>query len=96
MIASAVTATAAVRNRVQGNLIGTDVTGTEKVPNQRHGVIISSPILEPTAFASDNTIGGDQDGEGNFISGNLLDGVQIVFGATNDAVVNLVTKAFGG
>jgi hypothetical protein len=48
----------AIGNKVQGNYIGTDVTGTVKLGNSAFGVIIKSE-------ASDNTIGPD-----NLIVGN--------------------------
>lgn len=51
---------------VQGNYIGTDVTGTHSLPNN-YGVIISS---------SNNTIGGVTTGARNLISGNNT-GVQV-------------------
>jgi large repetitive protein len=67
-------------NLVQHNLIGTDVTGTQAVPNGFDGVFIDG--------APNNTIGG----AGNVISGNAQIGVQI-FGpnATGNVVLgNLI------
>jgi len=61
----------ATGNVVQGNLIGTDVAGSEALPNNTHGVLI-------TGSANSNTIGGTADGAGNVISGNSLNGVKIV------------------
>ncbi|MGB6836290.1 MAG: hypothetical protein WBF66_01130 [Dehalococcoidia bacterium] len=55
-------------NQVQGNYIGTDVTGTSALANG-DGVYISG--------ASDNTIGGTVSGAGNVISGNGRSGVYI-------------------
>lgn len=55
-------------NDVQGNLIGTSASGTAKLANDI-GVLISE--------AFNNTIGGEQDGTGNVISGNETDGVRI-------------------
>jgi CSLREA domain-containing protein len=46
---------------IQGNLIGTDVSGTLAVPNQHYGVYVSSP---------NNLVGGVNVGEGNVISGS--------------------------
>jgi CSLREA domain-containing protein len=57
-------------NQVQGNLIGTDVTGTADLGNTFEGVFIGSG-------ASNNTIGGTAAGAGNVISGNNQDGVEI-------------------
>lgn len=55
-------------NDVQGNLIGTTASGTEALANDT-GVVIFE--------AFDNTIGGEEDGTGNVISGNVDDGVRI-------------------
>lgn len=52
---------------VQGNYIGTDVTGTKAIASSRFGVAI---------FSSNNIIGGTAAGAGNVISGNLI-GIQI-------------------
>jgi hypothetical protein len=66
-------------NVVQGNYIGTDVTGTVKLPNSKSGVLINNG-------ASGNTIGGASSvdpstgklsGAGNLISGNLNSGIQM-------------------
>jgi hypothetical protein len=63
-------------NVVQGNFIGTDVTGNLAVPNNT-GITIEG---------NDNTIGGDTPIERNIISGNSNIGVNIQNGATNNAV----------
>ncbi|NUP89114.1 MAG: right-handed parallel beta-helix repeat-containing protein [Candidatus Sumerlaeia bacterium] len=61
-------------NIVQGNFIGTDVTGRFAVPNG-------------TGFAlgnvSDNIVGGPLPGQGNVISGNTGLGIQVVAGSPN-------------
>jgi hypothetical protein len=54
-------------NTVQGNVIGTTVTGTQALSNQI-GVSITG---------SNNTIGGTADGAGNVISGNLRPGIVV-------------------
>jgi titin len=69
-------------NLVQDNFIGTNVFGTNALPNS-FGVDIS---------ASGNTIGGTVAGSGNVISGNNLDGVVI----TNSASSNLVQGNYIG
>jgi hypothetical protein len=56
-------------NDVQGNLIGTNAAGNAPLPNSDAGVSIGG--------SSDNTIGGEEDGTGNVISGNGTDGVRI-------------------
>lgn len=58
-----------MRNVVQGNYIGTDVTGTRAVPNI-YGVDLESDTAE-------NVIGGTVPGAGNLISGNLYYGLYV-------------------
>jgi parallel beta-helix repeat protein len=72
----------ATNNLVQGNYIGTDVTGTAALGNENGGVTVIS--------ASNNTIGGTANGAGNVISGNRSrfevnrsDGVAITDGTGN-------------
>jgi uncharacterized repeat protein (TIGR01451 family) len=60
----------ASNNRVLGNMIGTDITGTKAVPNAQSGVIVTSGSFG-------NAIGGGQPGNGNLISGNLQAGVTL-------------------
>jgi trimeric autotransporter adhesin len=60
---------ATVDNRIVGNYIGTDSTGTTDLGNQYFGVI---------AFqASNNTVGGTTAAERNIISGNSVNGVHL-------------------
>lgn len=64
---------------VQGNFIGTEVTGTADLGNTLDGVKING--------ASNNTIGGTASGAGNVISGNDGDGVWILgSGSTGNLV----------
>ena len=58
------------KNVVQGNYLGTDVTGTAAGPGNSQGVLIDD--------ASNNTIGGTGAGAGNVISGNSGDGIDIL------------------
>ena len=55
-------------NVVEGNYIGTDASGTIGLGNGSDGIVIS---------VGGNTIGGDQAGAGNLISGNVGAGVLI-------------------
>ena len=69
-------------NIVQGNYIGTDVTGTDTLGNDIGGVLLIS---------SDNVVGGLSPGEGNLISGNsdfgiLVLGVEAAQTATSPVV----------
>ncbi|MEX0684236.1 MAG: CSLREA domain-containing protein [Dehalococcoidia bacterium] len=73
-------------NQVQGNFIGTDVTGTIAIRNI-NGVLI-------TSGATGNTIGGTTAAARNIISGNLGDGVQIA--GQNTAGGNFVQGNFIG
>ena len=67
---------------VQGNRIGTDVSGTVAMGNAYDGVKID-------VGATHNTIGGTAAGAGNVISGNSQDGIE-VSGAANLIVENQI------
>jgi parallel beta-helix repeat protein len=56
-------------NIVEGNLIGTEVTGTASLPNTANGISIIN--------SSNNAIGGATAGERNVISGNASQGIQL-------------------
>lgn len=66
-------------NMVQGNYIGTDVTGTARIGNGYSGLYIHR--------ASNNTIGGTLPLARNVISGNAVVGVSIHDNATSNQVV---------
>lgn len=55
-------------NKVQGNYIGTDRTGTQDLGNAQEGILIDG---------ENNTVGGTTPGAGNLISGNGKTGVFI-------------------
>ena len=59
--------------QVQGNLIGTDVSGTADLGNSGDGVSISGG----SSFATNITIGGTVAGARNVISGNNGDGIDL-------------------
>lgn len=61
-------------NELKGNLIGTNASGTDSVPNQI-GVILGGG----TKY---NTIGGDNPADRNIISGNYFDGIEIADSGT--------------
>jgi parallel beta-helix repeat protein len=66
-------------NVLEGNLIGTDESGTIAIPNQQQGVFLNN--------AQNTTIGGPSSGARNIISGNLQDGVMVFgSGSTGDVV----------
>jgi hypothetical protein len=56
-------------NVIQGNLIGTDVSGRNPLGNGGDGILLEG--------SSQNTIGGTQNGAGNVISANLGDGIEL-------------------
>src|SRR6185369_3455687 len=62
---------------VQGNYIGTDVTGTRKVGNGRNGPFVGNAGIAINR-AVNITIGGDTPEARNVISGNDSDGIQIL------------------
>ena len=66
-------------NTVQGNFIGTDISGIHPLRNFLSGVFVQD--------ASNNTIGGDTASAGNLISGNGQDGVLIT---NSSATGNLI------
>jgi hypothetical protein len=70
------------KNSVQGNFIGTDVSGTIDLGNFNYGIEINSAV--------DNTIGGMTPGAGNLISGNDHDGIHVGYigqGDTREIVI---------
>lgn len=72
----------ATGNQVQGNFIGTDITGTKDRGNLSHGVQINNG-------ASNNTIGGFT-GQGNTIAFSGLNGVLIGLSETDSAASNSI------
>ena len=60
-------------NRIEGNYVGTDVTGTVALGNVHSGISVNN--------APGNLIGGAAAGAGNLISGNNVHGVDIGGGA---------------
>jgi hypothetical protein len=72
---------------VQGNLIGTDVSGTQPLGNGQDGVRVSG--------SNNNTIGGDAAEAGNVIAFNGGNGVRLD-GGTGNAVLGNAIFANGG
>jgi titin len=66
-------------NLVQGNYVGTDVTGTKALGNHANGVAITGAVS--------NTVGGSAAGAGNLISANTLDGVALYGAGTSNNMV---------
>lgn len=67
-----------VGNVVAGNLVGTDVTGAQRLGNLMAGIRIFG--------ANSNLIGGTLAGARNLISGNAHSGLEIMAGATGNLV----------
>ncbi|MCK5146538.1 right-handed parallel beta-helix repeat-containing protein, partial [bacterium] len=72
-------------NLVIGNYIGTDASGRTALGNTHSGVTFGR-------FSSSNVIGGTLEGEGNIISGNGWDGVNIQYEevSNNQVIGNLI------
>lgn len=70
--------TGATANKVQGNFVGTNATGTQDLGNSNNGVFISS--------ASNNTVGGTAAGAHNTIARNDQDGIEIFGESTGNKV----------
>jgi CSLREA domain-containing protein len=65
-------------NVIQGNFIGTDITGMVEHPNEARGIAIIG--------SSNNLIGGPTPGAGNLIAGNRATGVRMLGGSNNNVV----------
>lgn len=68
-------------NIIQGNYIGTDITGTFAISNGAHGIALTN--------ADNNVIGGTNPGQGNVISGNNQGGVNVL-GNSNTFLGNFI------
>lgn len=66
---------------IQGNYIGTDITGTIAVPNYT-GIAVGN--------APGTTIGGTSSGAGNVISGNVVQGVYVFNGGASTVQGNII------
>ncbi len=66
-------------NIVQGNYVGTDVSGKTALGNGRDGIVMSA--------AAFNTVGGSVSGAGNLISGNSERGVDLFANAIKNSVL---------
>ena len=70
-------------NSIEGNLIGTDASGTADLGNGADGVALSNG-------AFNNSVGGTTPGAGNTIGFNVLNGVDILGGAGNPILSNVI------
>ncbi|MEP3479712.1 MAG: DUF4114 domain-containing protein [Fuerstiella sp.] len=65
---------------IQGNLIGTDQSGTEAIGNEGVGILVDGS-------AQGTTIGGSSELAGNVVSANALQGVRVSGDGTDDTVI---------
>ena len=81
-----------VGNVIQGNLIGTDATGANSVPNGANGVHLLSAMVSGvgTLAPDNNSIGGSDVSAANIISNNGGHGVFIEAGTGNNTVANVI------
>jgi CSLREA domain-containing protein len=88
---------ATVNNVVQGNYIGTDITGTLAIPNGQTSIIrsrnVGAILIERS---SDNTIGGNTVAARNVISGNREFGMHVGGAARNTIQGNWIGVAADG
>jgi CSLREA domain-containing protein len=61
---------------IQGNKIGTDITGTRPIPNTGNGIHIGSAGLDTDLTPTQSKIGGTIEGEGNTIAHNCGAGIR--------------------
>jgi hypothetical protein len=85
-----ITDTAAVKNQILGNYIGTDASGSYASGNTGDGVDINGG-------SSQNTVGGTVTNARNVISGNTRDGIDLGSGGSNQILGNYIgTDITGG
>ena len=80
-------------NVIQGNYIGTDITGSSSVPN---GFLSFNAVGGVVLLGDSNTVGGTTPGAGNVISGNGSDGVDIVGVSDNLVEGNFIGTGANG
>src|SRR5204863_475631 len=75
---------------IQGNFIGTDASGTQKLGNGTFGITFQSGAVA-------NMVGGSTSGARNVISGNGSTGVGFYIGATGNQILgNLIGTDYTG
>jgi len=79
-------------NTVEGNFIGTDISGANQLPN----LVGVSVGVNGESTASSNRIGGLTAGAGNLIAFNTAAGIQVPPGSTNNAIWRNSIHANGG
>ncbi len=74
-------------NVIEGNFIGTDITGTTAVDSNDQQIGNNNDGVEIDSAATGNTVGGTVSGSRNVISGNIQDGVEITGGGATANIV---------
>lgn len=80
--------TSAVGSTIQGNRIGTDVSGLTGIANRSDGIELQA--------SQSNQIGGTTAAARNIISGNLSDGIEVLTDLTGPALGNVVQNNYIG
>jgi titin len=81
-------------NIIQGNYIGTDVSGTLALGNSDDGILLPNGGL--SGAANQNTVGGTDPLEGNIVAYNGVDGVHVDTGTGNSVRANRIFGHFSG
>ncbi len=76
----------AFANVVQGNYLGTDITGTKAIGGGLRGVWIGDNYPPSIGAAHDNTVGGTAPGAANVIAGNGGAGIWVTLGAHHNTI----------
>ena len=92
-----VTPASAIGDVIQGNLIGTDASGTVPIPNGFNGIWLTTSTITNvgTVNPMNNIIGGTNPGEANVISNNTGHGILVNSGASNATVGNTIQNNTG-
>jgi CSLREA domain-containing protein len=93
---NAVFVSGANNNRIQGNYVGTDKSGTKALANgDGDGAFVCSAVVI-TKGSSGNTVGGTTAGARNLVSGNKSDGLAIQGGTGNKVLGNRIGTTANG
>ena len=91
-----ITGSGANNNTIEGNLIGTNVTGTAAMGNIADGVQIDSGASGNVIGGASTATSGTLAGAGNVISGNGANGIEFTRGLTTGSSGNTVEGNFIG
>jgi uncharacterized repeat protein (TIGR01451 family) len=85
-----------INNIIQGNYIGTDVTGTLDLGNGGEGILLDRADSTTVGGTSDTTPGGSCTGACNLISGNNTYGIMITSAGVNVSENNIIQGNYIG